>query len=135
MRVGSLGTLLGESQTITAVNWIMAGLDSQAGLKGEMVREFEDLAKENWPALPNHCFDETDLAELIDFPVSDDWLRHYHFKGMTPRSPEPNVQAQMNEMSDRLERLETAIRTVSKAKTKPVYVATPTPSSRKTSRY
>ena len=90
--------------------------------------DIEDLAKENWPALPNHCFDETDRADLIDFPVSDDWLRHYHSKGMTPRSPEPNVQAQLNEMKERMGRLEAAMRSRPRPVVRPVYQSSALPS-------
>lgn len=71
---------------------------------------FDDPAKENWPSLPNHWWDDNDPAELVDFPVADIWLRDYHEKGMTPRCPEPNAHVQLNELSDRVERLETAIR-------------------------
>jgi len=96
------------------------------------MEETEDSHKVNWPALPNHSFDETDPREMIDFPCSDDFLRHYHAKGMTPRCPEPNVQAQLNEMKERMGRLEELL---SQKTISTVHVPTPPPSFHKTSRY
>lgn len=40
------------------------------------------------PGLPNNAWNSSDPAELIDFPCSDAFLRHYHALGMTPREPE-----------------------------------------------
>jgi len=68
--------------------------------------DIDDVGKESWPNLPNHCWDETDRRELIDFPVSDDWLAHFHSLGMTPRQPDPNVQAQINELNTKLQSIE-----------------------------
>ena len=70
----------------------------------------DDKGKGNWSTLPNHCWDESDPHDLIDFPVADCWLRDYHSKGMTPRCPEPNIRVQLDQMAERLERLETAMR-------------------------
>ena len=84
--------------------------------------DIDDPGKESWASLPNHCWDAEDL---VDFPCSDDFLRMYNQKGMTPRCPEPNVQTQLNEMSSRLERLEAAVRARGHAKPvtaqRPVY--------------
>ena len=35
--------------------------------------------------LPNGDWDENDPREMIDYACSNNWLDHYHMRGMTPR--------------------------------------------------
>ena len=42
------------------------------------------------------------MQDLIDFPVSDDWLEWYHKKGLTPRRP---PDRSFDEYAYRLEKL------------------------------
>ena len=87
--------------------------------------DINDPGKESWSRLPNHLWDENDPADLIDFPCSDTFLRHYHALGLTPRCPEPDVQPQLNELSGRLERLESVIRSRPRPVVRPVYQQPP----------
>ena len=76
------------------------------------------------------------MEDLIDFPVSDDWLDFYHRRGLTPRNSgrlSPEVKAlykQMEQMSKRMEMLENQFQEIIKIQTdilnaliqnKPVY--------------
>jgi len=87
-----------------------------------MTYDIDDPGKESWVTLPNHYWDDDDL---IDFPCSDTFLRHYHALGLTPRCPEPDVRPQLNELSGRLERIESAIRSRPRPVVRPVYQQTP----------
>ncbi len=62
--------------------------------------------------LPNNAWNNNDPNELIDFPVSDAWLQHYHNLGMTPRCPQSNVQAQVDKLSAKLESIEETVRSM-----------------------
>ncbi len=42
------------------------------------------------------------MQDLIDFPVSDDWLEYYHRQGLTPRRPS---ERSFDEYAYRLEKL------------------------------
>jgi len=42
------------------------------------------------------------MQDLIDFPVSDDWLEHYHKIGLTPHRP---PDRSLEEYAYRLEKL------------------------------
>ena len=70
--------------------------------------DIDDPGKASWSNLPNHCW-EDDPSELIDFPCSNIFLRHYHSLGLTPRCPEPDTQSQIDIMTTRINRLEDAI--------------------------
>ena len=58
------------------------------------------------------------MEDLIDFPVSDDWLDYYHRKGLTPRSSgrsDPEIKLMMKHIGklyERLERQEAVIQTL-----------------------
>lgn len=63
------------------------------------------------------------MEDLIDFPVSDDWLDFYHRRGLTPRSSgrlPPEVKAlykQMEQMNKRMEMLENQFQEIIKMQT------------------
>ena len=63
------------------------------------------------------------MEDLIDFPVSDDWLDFYHRRGLTPRNSgrlSPEVKAlykQMEQMNKRMEMLENQFQEIIKIQT------------------
>jgi len=77
--------------------------------------------------LPNNAMNLNDPAELIDFPVSDAWLEHYHQAHMTPRRPQSNVQAKLNELSGKLEAIESVINGMGELRMQPQHPPPPPP--------